>query len=547
MRKDVQSHTINGIRWLVNSTSFDGLPGLLDSIVMGRDCEVIRTGYFKKIVRYTANQHSFYLKQYTTHRPMDAVKSLCAVSKARKEWNCAHLLLDKHLRTAEPVAVGEKRRFGILKDCYIISKAIPNGATVRELLGELQKSSACLSAKDSLLKNLISYVKTVHNLGVFHGELHAENIMADRDNTAVFYLLDVGRAVFRRDSPQSLRIKELSRLLYSFMDACTNEEITGCINQYAAQTAASGDREAFRSAVLKGIYRIKQRLWDSRTRKCLKNNNAFRVATHRNYAIHMRREWDVHTLLTLIEKHALALRKGAETVIKASHKIAITSVPVFSEGMKSVCIKEFKYASSLKKYLYFCCGSPARKAWLAAHGLLALNIRTPKPVALLEKNTFARIDRSFIVMEDISDCLPCNKYVSERCHNSCDTAAFRRKEKFLSHLARSFKQLHDSNVYHADLKANNIMVMELADTWNFFYLDLDRVYFNKKITRKKMIKNLSQINASLPGCITFADRLRFFHTYTGMKKFDGGHKQLIREIIRFSIQRKHVWNPTVKP
>ena len=114
---------------------------------------------------------------------------------------------------------------------------------------------------------------------------------------------------------------------------------------------------------------------------------------------------------------------------------------------------------------------------------------------------------------------------------------------FISCLAQSFRQLHDSNVYHADLKANNIMIMELPDTWDFFYLDLDRVCFNKKITLAKKIKNLSQLNASLSNCITYTDRLRFYRAYTGVESLDRESKRILQAIIQLSIQRKHIWSP----
>ena len=110
----------------------------------------------------------------------------------------------------------------------------------------------------------------------------------------------------------------------------------------------------------------------------------------------------------------------------------------------------------------------------------------------------------------------------------------------------SFKRLHDSGVYHGDLKANNIIVKESNDTWNFFYLDLDWVWFKKWLTLRKKIKNLSQLNASLPHCITYTDRLRFYRTYAGVKNLNDENKRIVRAIVRLSIQRKHVWNPKIR-
>ena len=146
-------------------------------------------------------------------------------------------------------------------------------------------------------------------------------------------------------------------------------------------------------------------------------------------------------------------------------------------------------------------------------------------------------------MEDISTCVPCNEYANEQFNDPYDKIASERKKNFVSRMALSFRQLHDSKVYHGDLKANNIMIMELQDNWDFFYLDLDRVHFDKKITLKKMVKNLSQLNASIPNCITYTDRLRFYRTYTGIENLNIENKQILRAIIRLSIKRKHVWTP----
>lgn len=532
----------NDICWLINGISPDVLKEMFDAIHENRNCEVVRSGYYKRILRYTHDRESFYIKRYTVRNGLESVKSIFSLSKARREWNCAHKLLGSQLLTATPVAVGEKRRFGMLKDCYIISKAIPNSTTVKELLIAFRQSSVHALKKNTLLNNLISYVKMVHDHGIFHGELHTENMLTDVDNITLFYLLDLGRTVFKKKPSFSLRIQELSRLLYSMADTCTNNEITELIHRYSAQMSDSRDKENFTRAIFTRIYKIKRRLWHSRTRKCLKTNDVFKVTAHAKYTVNMRNEWDIGMLAALINKHTLSLGQF-DTMIKTSPKIGITRIPVSHESIKSVYIKEYRYPSALKRCLYSFCCSPARRTWLAAHGLIALHFLTPKPIALFEEKRFARTKKSFVIMEDISHCLTCNKYVSENFSNPYDKIAARKKKRFISSLAMSFRRLHDSGVYHGDLKANNIMVRESQGILDFFYLDLDRVSFHEKITKKRLIKNLSQLNASLPGCITYTDRLRFYRTYTGMKNLTGENKRILKAIVEFSIRRKHVWNP----
>ena len=547
MNKKEEIYILNNIRWLIKGAFCEVLKEILAStdIDTEKNCEIVRRGYFKKVLKYTDKQESFYIKQYTARHSIDIIKSLFSASKAHREWNQSQVLLKNQLLTAEPVAIGEKRHYGMLRECFIISKAVPNGISIKELLVKIQQSSADYKPfnKKSLLSNLISYVRMVHDKGILHGELHAENILVDIDSIASFYLLDLGRTKFRKTIPLHLKIHELARLLYSVTDVCTNKEITEMINNYTDQKSVYKNRQIFQKAVFNEIHKIKRRLWHSRTSKCLKNNNVFKITKYDKYSVNMRKQWDINVLVALINKHTVSLKERLNNVIKASSKIGITCVPVSNDTTNSVCIKEYKYPSFLKRFLYSFHNSPARKAWFAAHGLLTINIKTPKPIALLEEKKYLIIKKSFIIMEDISTCLPCNKYVNEQFNDPYDKIASERKKKFVSRMALSFRQLHDSKVYHGDLKANNIMIMELQDNWDFFYLDLDRVHFDKKITLKKMVKNLSQLNASIPNCITYTDRLRFYRTYTGMKNLNIENKQILRAIIRLSIKRKHVWTP----
>ena len=541
---DINNQVINDVRWMTQGISRDLLKEILDSLGTGKNCEVIRSGYGKKLLKYTCSQGSFYIKQYIIRHGINAFKSFFSLSKARKEWNQGHLLLKNHILTAEPVAVGERRYFGILKDCCIISRAISNAIPAKEILDKIMQSSddSKSSKKSIFLRILISYVGTVHDIGIFHGELHAENILVDCCNTNTFYLIDLGRIKFRKDISVSRRIKDLSRLLYSIRGICTNKEILELINNYASKTSAYKKRDIFQKEVFDEISRIKHRHLQGRIGMCLRNNDVFRTMVYNNYKIKMRTEWDVNILVALVNKHILSLNKISDNIIKVSSMTAITHIPPDNENMKSICIKEYRCQSFFKKLLYSFYNSPARKAWFAAHSLMAMNFLTARPIALLEERRFWVVKRSFFIMEFISHGVTCKKYVCEKFRDPCNRASFEEKRKFISCLALSLKQLHSSNIYHGDLKANNnLLVMESQNGWDFFYIDLDRVGINKKITVRKEIKSLSQLNASIPKCITYTDRLRFYKTYTGQMNITEKDKRIIKTIVRLSIKRNHLW------
>lgn len=542
-------YTRNNIRWLIKDSLSDSLKGLLDSIDEDKRYEVIRNGNNRRVLKYTHGHGSFYIKQYSLKYGLKGIKTIFSLSKAQREWKQSLLLIANHLLTAEPVAVGEKRRFGVLKSCYIISKEIPRSTTVRNVLMENQSSSEnhTLSKGNNLLNNLIPYVKKIHDLGIFHGELHVENILVNPDDLASFYLIDLGRTKLKRKLPLSLRIQDMARLLYSLMPFCTSEEIRKLVNQYAHSMVHPQEKKIFIEHVFNKLYKIKQRIWYSRARKSLRSNEVFKALKYNKYAVNMRNEWNLNVVLALISKHDVSLRKRIGNIIKISSKTNITCIPASGEGeAEKVYIKEYKYLSFLRRVLYYFFGSPARKAWFAAHGLMALDFRTPQPIALLEERDFCRIKRSLIISKALSPCLESNKYMSEKFRDLFDKDISREKRAFISCLAASFRRLHNSNIYHGDLKAENILVMELQNGWDFYYLDLDRVVFHKKITRRRKIKNLSQLNASMPNCIPYTDRLRFYRAYAGVESLTKEHKQVLQIIIHVSRQRNDSWNPNYK-
>ena len=57
------------------------------------------------------------------------------------------------------------------------------------------------------------------------------------------------------------------------------------------------------------------------------------------------------------------------------------------------------------------------------------------------------------------------------------------------------------------------MVKEIGESFDFFFLDFDKVSFEENITIRKRIKIMTQINLSTPRLITLTDRLRFLKEY----------------------------------
>jgi serine/threonine protein kinase len=81
----------------------------------------------------------------------------------------------------------------------------------------------------------------------------------------------------------------------------------------------------------------------------------------------------------------------------------------------------------------------------------------------------------------------------------------------ISEVATFVRRLHRAGIYHGDLKACNLFVQigESGDR-RIRVVDYDRVRLDRPLGFRRRVKNLAQLSASIPTCISRSDRLRFF-------------------------------------
>jgi len=73
--------------------------------------------------------------------------------------------------------------------------------------------------------------------------------------------------------------------------------------------------------------------------------------------------------------------------------------------------------------------------------------------------------------------------------------------------------MHAAGIYHNDHKAVNLFLRGDVAAARFVLADYDRVRLDRPVPPRRRIKNLAQLSASVPVCVSLADRLRFFRAY----------------------------------
>jgi tRNA A-37 threonylcarbamoyl transferase component Bud32 len=131
-------------------------------------------------------------------------------------------------------------------------------------------------------------------------------------------------------------------------------------------------------------------------------------------------------------------------------------------------------------------------------------------------------DRSSMLITQALDLLTLDTFL----YHGYETMDIKAKLDLSRKLGRLIGRLHSLNIYHADLKACNIMLSD--DRSAFFFLDTDRVNQFRCLSAKRRLKNLVQINTSIPKYISKSQRMAFIIAYA--KAVSENPKKLFRKI-----------------
>ena len=103
---------------------------------------------------------------------------------------------------------------------------------------------------------------------------------------------------------------------------------------------------------------------------------------------------------------------------------------------------------------------------------------------------------------------------------------------------RTIGRMHACNIFHGDLRLNNVLLRQDGGNCRFFFLDNERTKKFNKLPFRSRVKNLVQINTVPFGIFSRTDRMRFFREYcaqTGISKKD--EKTMAATILRKTHRR----------
>jgi lipopolysaccharide kinase (Kdo/WaaP) family protein len=172
--------------------------------------------------------------------------------------------------------------------------------------------------------------------------------------------------------------------------------------------------------------------------------------------------------------------------------------------------------------------SGAVRALRGAAVLRAARIATAKPVAVVESRSWGMVTKSFFFTEEIPRGKTLDVFWRDDLAAVAGRAGLRRRRGFLRALAFLFESLHGQGIYHGDLKDANIVVVPSTDAGGdcFFLLDLEGIRKYRRLSDRRRIKNLVQLNRTFGRHVRRTEKLYFLARYMSSGFDDRRRKRL---------------------
>ncbi|MBW2313299.1 MAG: hypothetical protein JRH10_03835 [Deltaproteobacteria bacterium] len=476
---------------------------------------VLRDNPRRRLVRIDSEAAgSLLVKHYRLgsgrHAGRERWKALFGQSPADREFRTLARLREAGLPVPPPLARGAL----VGGDRLIVTRWV-EGETLGEAIAAPPKPRRQgLVALGSILAGL-------HERGWLHGDLHGGNVLITERGPV---LLDLQHA--RRSRRRRARARDLARLEHSLWAADIPLSDRLRARAAALRVTRPFDARARRELARVGratVARFHEHA-ESRHRRSLRPGRRFgRLELERHRGLRLR-EIEEAEVAEAWAAHRQALARDDARVLKNDGRSRITRVEI---GAHRLVVKEVLPRGPWRRLADAFRSSPGRRAWVGGHGLAARFLGVATPVAYLERRSLGLPSGSVVFLEDLQPAEPADTIEG-------DASRLGRTVETLGALAAT---LHRRGVDHGDLKASHVYLEPGRDVPPKL-LDLEGVRFARRISARRRLRALAQLNASLPDRFSDRARLDAFACYT--RGLPLGAKGL-KKVVALSRARRHRW------
>jgi heptose I phosphotransferase len=179
---------------------------------------------FRLSLEQQGREETLFLKRHLSLKGKGAtfhgLRGRGLISGARREWDNIERLRRLGIGTVEPVAFGERKRWGWNIPSFLLTRELKDACRLSEFFPQRYApplSSSILAEKRGLIRNLGSLVARMHGAGLFHRDLYLGHFfLRPRDGGEhELFLLDLQRVIRPCLLVERWRVKDLASLNFS--------------------------------------------------------------------------------------------------------------------------------------------------------------------------------------------------------------------------------------------------------------------------------------------------------------------------------------------
>lgn len=300
-------------------------------------------------------------------------------------------------------------------------------------------------AQRALVERMVRVFASHHNAGFLHQDPHQKNFLVTDD---VIYTLDCADIDNLGAPPGRARALDNLAIFFAIMHVDSDDIVAATFPVYCeARGKPFSDIEL---TILQSMI-ARRRL---RSREQYLSGKIFRECTefvskkHQSRYIVYRRDNDSEAIRSFIEAPDQYVESHLERYLKQGRSSTVAIVR-FDE--KLFVVKRYNIKNLGKGISHAWRRSRARQSWINAHRLVINNIRTARPILLLE-NKFGPINlTSYFVTEYIPGS-------NIQVYFQDSDISRDKKSQLANKIKIMFSKLNELNISHGDMKASNIII-----------------------------------------------------------------------------------------
>ncbi len=383
------------------------------------------------------------------------------------------------------------------------------------------------------------WVRTMHDRGVWHRDLHGGNVLVHEKEG--LYFIDLHSCRFLPRLARWQRWDGVSMLLHSLAESISSAGMEAFLEAYGVEVLGGGaSLKQVSQELRRRIAQRQRKRLASRSKRCFKRSTMFEVTTTANVRTYHRRELD----LSLLDEVWQA--PSSAELLKKSDRGWVGRRRL---GDRSVCVK-FHRPSLLEALQSLFESHRLRRAYAAGHALWVRRIPTAPVLALREERRFGLPRGTFLVTEYLENAVSLDQFAARAFARPARAREGRPvvvRRGLVAAVARLVRRVHDYGLYPHDLSPQNILVVEgtrsSAESSQIslpevYLVDLDHLYLWQRLTERGRVKNLAQVANMPEGHVTTADLVRGLRVYASGAPSLGGREML--EAIREQLLDLHL-------